>query len=169
MIRVIRIDQQHPLYTQEVALRVRVLLKPIGIDMDDLDKLFPGSEAACEHIVAVVNHPSGERVIGCVCLLPDYPTKGTAKLMQMVVDPQRQREGIARRLVAELERRAFGELALKSLWCSARVGAIEFYESMGWSKMEDEYQEAGIPHYKMVFEPPSDHRTPEAAEASSSS
>lgn len=168
MIRVLRIDQSHPLYEQEVALREKVLLEPIGLDMEGLEQLFPGAEAAFEHVVAVVDHPSGERVVGVVCLLPDYPEKGTAKLMQMVVDPQRQKEGIGRRLVAELERRAFGELGLTSLWCSARDTAVDFYKSMGWSIEGDEYREAGIPHFKMVFDPPADHRNPQSAQSAAS-
>lgn len=152
MIRIVRIDRQHRLYPQEVDLRQSVLLDPINYSMDRFEHDFPGFEERFEHFVAVANHPSGERVIGCVVLLPNYPEPGIGKLMQMAVDPQRQREGIGRRLVAELERRAFGELGLNQLYCHAREDAVPFYALLGWEVTGDPFQEAGIPHSKMVFQ-----------------
>ena len=151
MIRIERIDRSHPLYGQSVELRERVLLRPIGIDMDRLESLFPGSEARFEHFVAVVDHPKGDRVVGVVCLLAGEGSEGTGKLMQMAVDPQRQREGIGRKLVVSLERRAFGELGLRELFCHARADSVPFYEGLGWEAVEEPFDEAGIPHRKMVF------------------
>lgn len=153
MIRIRRIDRSSPLYPQEVDLRQRVLLDPIGYSMKDLETEFPGCEDRFEHIVATVDHPLGERVVGCVCLLPAYPQEGTAKLMQMAVDPQRQREGVGRRLVAEFERRALGELGHQELFCHSRADARGFYESMGWKATGEPFEEAGIPHIRMVFHP----------------
>jgi len=149
------IGRHHPLYPQEVELRERVLLAPIGLGLDGFRALFPGVEERLEHFVSVIDHPNGRKVIGCVCLLPDEPKAGVGKLMQMAVDPQRQREGVGRELVAELERRAFGELGLAELFCHARLDAVSFYERMGWTTEGDQFQEAGIPHYRMVFRPTS--------------
>lgn len=151
MIRIQRIEPNSPLYAQELDLRQRVLLEPIGLTIEKLGELFPGAEEKFEHFIAVVDHPKGERVVGCVCLLPNYPKKGVAKLMQMAVDPQRQGEGIGRLLVAELERRAFGELKIKELFCHARDNATKFYEKLEWKISGPEFQEAGVKHYKMVF------------------
>ena len=154
MVEYLRIDRQHPLYEQEVALRQSVLLDPIDYNMDMLEDEFPGFEDRFEHFVAVVEHPSGKRVIGCALLLPNYPDDepGCGKLMQMAVDRQRQREGIGRRLVIELERRALGELGLTRLYCHARVDAAAFYGSLGWVRTGEPFMEAGIEHYKMVFD-----------------
>ncbi len=149
MVRIERIDRSHPLYEQAVELRERVLLEPIGIDMPTLESMFPGSEEAFEHFVAVVAHPKGERVVGVVCLQPER--EGRGKLMQMAVDPQRQREGIGRKLVVALERRAFGELGLRELYCHARHDAVSFYEGIGWTVVGDPFEEAGIEHRRMVF------------------
>lgn len=151
MVRVLRIDRSAPLYAQELDLRRRVLLAPIGLTMERFRDLFPGVEERFEHFVAVVDHPKGERVVGCVCLLPHDPKKGVGKLMQMAVDPQRQGEGIGRKLVAELERRAFGELKLKELFCHARDDATGFYERLEWKTSGKPFDEAGVRHYKMVF------------------
>ncbi len=152
MIRIRRIDRSHPLYEQALELRSRVLLEPIGITHADLARLFPGFEERFEHFAAFVEHPKGPRVVGVVCLLPNFPDRGCAKLMQMAVDPQRQREGIGRKLVVELEKRAFGELGIRTLFCHAREDAARFYASLGWALEGEPFDEAGIRHFKMTIE-----------------
>ncbi len=147
------IGRNHPLYPQEVELRQRLLLGPVGFTMEMFEQEFPGVEDRFEHFVAVIEHPKGRRVIGCVCLLPHYPEQGTGKLMQMAVDPQRQGEGIGRAMVVELERRAFGELGLASLFCHSRADAVGFYRTLGWKIEGEEFMEAGVPHCRMVFTP----------------
>jgi len=170
VIEYLRIDRQHPLYQQEVALRQSVLLDPINYNMQMFEAEFPGFEDRFEHFVAVVDHPKGKQVIGCALLLPHYPEEepATGKLMQMAVNPQRQREGIGRRLVIELERRALGELGLTRLYCHARVDASDFYASLGWVRTGEPFMEAGIEHYKMVFDvaPLSDETSPADAAGS---
>lgn len=152
MIEIRNISQSDPLYPQECALREQVLLNPIGYDIERFKKEF-GVEDRFEHFVAVFDHPGGPRVIGTACLLPNYPSPGMGKLMQMTVDPQRQGEGIGRRLVVAIERRAFGELGLTEIFCHARDKAYGFYSSLGWEFDSDTFSEAGIPHRRMVFRP----------------
>ncbi|MGP1345475.1 MAG: GNAT family N-acetyltransferase [Phycisphaerales bacterium] len=151
MVRIERITRSSPLYAQEVELRERILLEPIGLDMAGLERMFPGFEERFEHFVAVFDHPTGSRVIGCVVLLAHYPEEGVGKLMQMAVDPQRQREGIGRRLVTALEVRGFGELGLHTVYCHAREDAARFYARLGWFVEGEAFEEAGIPHFKMVL------------------
>ena len=150
-IRYQRVSRESPLYKGSVDLRMRVLLEPIGYDMAMLEAEIPGAEEKLEHFVATIDHPQGERVVGIVCLLADYPEKGVGKLMQMAVDPQRQREGIGRALVVELEKRAFGSLGLDSLFCHSRFDAVEFYKRLGWEVVSEMFMEAGVEHYKMVL------------------
>jgi len=152
-VRIIRIDQKHPLYEQEIDLRERVLLRPIGLDFEKYSSMFEGHEERFRHIVAAIDHPTGEKVVGCVLLVPDCLKKGIGKLSQMAVDPQRQHEGLGRQLIAEFERIAFGELGLREIFCEAQATAVGFYEKMGWSIEGEKYQEAGIDHYNMVFRP----------------
>lgn len=153
MSQIRRITREDPLYPQEVALRESVLLGPIGLDLPKFEAMFPGAEERFEHFVAVINHPSGPRVVGCALLLPGYPDPGTGKLMQMAVDPQRQGEGLGTRLVVALERRAFGELGLRELFCHARDTAYGFYSSLGWDFDSETFTEAGVPHRRMTFRP----------------
>jgi len=151
--RIVRIDREHPLYEQALDLRERVLLRPIGLDIESFFESYREQEAKSRHIVAVIDHPSGERVVGVVMLMPDSPEKGVGKLSQMAVDPQLQNEGYGRLLVAEVEKMAVGELGLAELYCHAQSTAVGFYKKMGWSIEGDMFMEAGIEHYKMVFRP----------------
>jgi N-acetylglutamate synthase-like GNAT family acetyltransferase len=152
LIEIRRISMSDPLYPQECTLREEVLLLPIGYDIKRFKSEF-GVEDRFEHFIAVLDHPGGPRVVGTACLLPNYPSDGIGKLMQMAVDPQRQGEGIGRRLVVAIERRAFGELGLSELFCHARDTAYGFYHSLGWEFDSDTFDEAGVPHRRMVFRP----------------
>lgn len=151
VVEIRRITADDVLYPQECALREAVLLGPIGLDMAKFRAMFPGVEEKFEHFVAVFDHPSGERVIGTATLLANSPEPGVGKLMQMAVDPQRQGEGLGTRLVVAIERRAFGELGLRELYCHARDTAYGFYQSLGWEFDSDVFLEAEIPHRRMVF------------------
>lgn len=150
MPRIRHISVDHPLYEQEVDLRHRVLLEPIGLSMDWFKERFQGLEEQLEHFVVVIDHPKGPRVVGCVCLRANHPGPGSGQLMQLAVDPQRQKEGIGRALVAELERRAFGELGLQELFCHAMVSVQDFYTRMGWTISGEPFEEGGIPHVKLI-------------------
>jgi len=149
MFRIERIDTQSPLYPQECHLRELVLLSPIGYDMARFEAEYPGMEDGFEHFVAVVDHPSGTRVVGCALLRPNYPEDGLGKVMQVAVDPQRQGEGIGRHLIIAIESYGFGRLRLTRLFCHAQLSAIPFYERLGWSVDSDVFSEAGIEHRKL--------------------
>lgn len=154
MIDYRRITPNDALYEQERALREQVLLRPLGKSIAWFCEHYPEIDPRAEHFVAVLSHPTGERVIGCVLLIPDYPEPGAGKLMQMAVDPQRQGEGIGRRLVVELETRAFGELGLEEVFCHAQTSAAPFYARLGWESDQEEFVEAGIPHRRMWLRQP---------------
>ncbi|MEL6795239.1 MAG: GNAT family N-acetyltransferase [Planctomycetota bacterium] len=151
MISYTTITTGDPLYPGECDLRELVLLRPIGYDMDRFRAEYPGFEDKFLHFVAVMGSPGGDRVVGCVLLLPETDTPGVGKLMQMAVHPQRQGEGIGKRLVIEVERHAFSELGLASLYCHAQLQAVSFYEALGWETVGGIFDEAGIPHRKMVM------------------
>jgi predicted GNAT family N-acyltransferase len=144
-----RITRQDPLYPQACALREDVLLRPIGYDMERFKADFPGVEERLEHFVATFDERGFERVIGVAALLPDSPSPGSGRLMQMAVNLQRQGEGIGRQLVAAVESRAFGALGLRRLVCHAQVVVAGFFERMGWRSDGPEFVEAGVPHRRM--------------------
>lgn len=156
MIQVRRIMVTDALHAQECALREDVLLNPIGLDCPKFRAMFSeggAREENFDHFVAVFDHPGGPRVVGTALLLPNYPKPGVGKLMQMAVNKQRQGEGIGTRLVVAIEQRAFGNLGLTEIFCHARDTAYGFYQSLGWTFDSGVFDEAGVPHRRMVFRP----------------
>ena len=154
MITIERIELDNPLYESERLLRDEVLLRPLGLSVAKFESLFPGIEGRYEHFVAVLDHPTGLRVVGCGGLLPDDPKVGEGRLLQMAVDPQRQGEGLGRRLVVAIESRAFAELGFVRISCQARVEAATFYDTLGWTPDGDVFEEVGIPHRSMALDRP---------------
>lgn len=157
MIDIRRITPTDPLYPGECDLRERVLLKDVGYDFASFIKDYP-YEDRVEHFVAVLDHPTGPAVVGCALLLPDHPGQGSGKVTQVAVDGQRRGEGIGRTLMVDIERRAFGELGFHTLFCHAQLPAVPFYEHLAWRIEGDEFQEAGIPHRKMIIQAPEAHQ-----------
>lgn len=151
MIRIKRIGMDEPLYAQAADLRTRVLLAPIGFSMQDYYDMAPGREERCEHFAAVFDHPSGERVIAAATLLPPQTESDErfGKVQQVCVDPQRQNEGVGRKLMIAIEARAFGDLNLPGLYCHAQLIAIPFYDRLGWTVASELFNEAGIKHRRM--------------------
>jgi len=152
VVRIKHITMNDPLYAQEVALRRAVLLEPIGYTIEDYHNLAPGREERCEHFVAVVDHPTGEKVVGTATLFIEEPLHG--KVQQVCVDKQLQGEGIGRRLMIAIEARGFGELGLTRLYCHAQLSAMGFYDKLGWIIEGDEFEEAGILHKQMYISAP---------------
>jgi predicted GNAT family N-acyltransferase len=144
----------HPLYPLECALRENVLLRPLGFDMGRFRQEFAGVEERLEHFVAVFDQQGNPVVIGCGALLANEPKAGSGRLMQMAVDPQRQGEGIGRRVVVAVESRAFGELKLTELVCHVQLHMMGFYERLGWEVDSEVFTEAGILHRRMVIRNP---------------
>lgn len=151
MIRIQRITMDHPLYKQEVTLRTSILLSPLNFTIEDYYDMAPGREEKCEHFVAVIDHPSGDTVIGAATLYPpqDGSEETAGKVQQVCVDKQRQGEGIGTNLMIAIEVRAFTELALPGLYCHSQLAAMPFYEKLGWDTASDIFQEAGIDHKRM--------------------
>ncbi len=157
MIEIRHIRPDHPLYAQETALRERVLLAGAGYDFESFRRDYPYEDTA-EHFVAVTTHTNAgapvEVVVGTALLIPDHPEPGRGKVTQVAVDPQRQGEGIGRRLMVTLESHAFGSLGLWEVYCHAQNTAVGFYERLGWQIEGDEFIEAGIPHHRMFIRSP---------------
>jgi N-acetylglutamate synthase-like GNAT family acetyltransferase len=154
VVRIRRITMGDPLYPQACALREEVLLRPIGYDLARYRGDFPGIEERLDHVVAVTSHHGRDRVIGCAALLSGDPRPGAGRITQMAVDPQRQGEGIGRRLVVAVESRAFGELGLTELCCHVPVAAMGFFEALGWGVDSGQFTEAGVPHLRMAIRQP---------------
>lgn len=156
VVRIRHISITDPLYDQERALRTAILLEPIGYSFQDYLDMAPGREEQSEHFVAIVDHPTGDRVVGTATLFISENEQGDriGKVQQVCVDKQRQGEGIGRRLMISIEARGFGELGLTNLYCHAQLSAMPFYDRLGWSCEDEVFLEAGIEHKKMYIAAP---------------
>lgn len=124
------------------AVRYDVFVDEQGVDeeleWDEYDE--PDSEAT--HLVA---YDDGI-VVGAARLRPS--DEETAKIERVVVAEERRGDGWGRRVMdaAEDEARESGFSRVK---LNAQVRVREFYESLGYRAVGEEFDDAGIPHVEM--------------------
>jgi len=137
------IDAGDPRYDGELELRYRVLREPLGLARIDAGAPV---EAESLHLVAV--EEGAGAVVGCV--LFRWLGEGSGRLFQMAVAPERQRRGLGRRLVAELEAEV-GRRGAREIVLHARAAAVSFYERLGYAVDEAVAPliEVTIPHRLM--------------------
>lgn len=83
---------------------------------------------------------------------PDLVYNGKVAIGRVVVDPDHRNRGLGRRImIASLDASAelFPGIPVK---ISAQSYLKEFYKSLGFTPMGDEYLEDGIPHMAMILE-----------------
>ncbi len=127
-------------YTDEIALRDRLLRKPLGLSFsqDQLDE-----EVSQLHFGII----EADALIACVVIVP--LSVRHAKLRQMAVDEVWQRQGVGSRLVTGVEA-VLADRGFVSIELNAREPVVGFYESLGYKSDGDRFVEVTIPHQKMV-------------------
>jgi predicted GNAT family N-acyltransferase len=128
-----------PEHDEEVALRTKVLRKPLGLSFSKEDLQ---SETNQIHIGAFVD----STLVGCLLLISLSDT--VVKMRQVAVDPDQQKSGLGKQLVefceALAQARGFKEIEL-----NARQPVVGFYEKLGYHTVGEAFIEVGIPHRKM--------------------
>ena len=134
-----RIKPDTPEYERVVALRLRVLREPLGLDFTP-EQL--ASEAEDIHLAGF----EGETAVACLLLTPASAEQ--FKMRQVAVTPERQGEGLGSRLVeyAETIARAAG---CRQIILMARETAIPFYLRAGYETVGEWVVEVTLPHRKM--------------------
>jgi len=125
-------------YNQSLALRHEVLRKPLGMIFDP--SIFI-EEKVDLHLVA--NH--GDWLVGCMILTD---TGNDLKMRQVAVANKYRRCRIGARMVALAEAKAI-EMGKQKMVLHARDSALDFYLSLGYSIVGDQFEEVGIPHQRM--------------------
>lgn len=97
----------------------------------------------------------GDHVLACASVrqegFPDDPQPGDWRLRGMASDPEVRGAGHGSAALAAAVTYAIEQGATR-LWCSARSGAVGFYEKHGWATYGDEYDVEPIgPHYLMLW------------------
>jgi len=125
-------------YIQSLALRHEVLRKPLGMIFDPA--IFP-EEKGDIHLVA--NH--GDWLVGCMILTE---AGNDLKMRQVAVANKYRRNKVGARMVALAEVKAI-EMGKQKMVLHARDSALDFYLSLGYNIVGDQFEEVGIPHHRM--------------------
>jgi len=125
-------------YIQSLALRREVLRKPLGMIFDPA--IFP-EEKGDIHLVA--NH--GDWLVGCMILTE---AGNDLKMRQVAVANKYRRNKVGARMVALAEAKAI-EMGKQKMVLHARDSALDFYLSLGYYIVGDQFEEVGIPHHRM--------------------
>ena len=125
-------------YIQSLALRHEVLRKPLGMIFDPA--IFP-EEKGDIHLVA--NH--GDWLVGCMILTE---AGKDLKMRQVAVANKYRRNKVGARMVALAEAKAI-EMGKQKMVLHARDSALDFYLSLGYYIVGDQFEEVGIPHHRM--------------------
>src|SRR5258705_13361630 len=125
---------------QAFAIRMRVFVReqrvPAAIELDrDDDRaihFLATSDGRAVGTARVVSHHSSAK-IGRMAVLKSYRDKGVGKKL-------------LHRAVATAKK-----LGVRTIYLHAQVPAIEFYEKLGFRCVGAVFDEAGIPHRKMIL------------------
>jgi len=137
---VIKLIDSDDEFKQYYNLRWRILRKPWDQpEGSEKDKL----EDACIHIIA----KDDEIVIGIGRL--QFNSKDEAQIRYMAIEPEHERQGIGKQIVAALEKQA-RDKNRTTIILDAREPAVGFYENLGYLKREKTYLLFNsIQHYRM--------------------
>lgn len=129
-----------PAYDEMIQLRLDILRTPLGIDfsVEYLEK-----EYNYHHLVA---YDERRKMLACLVLVPI--DEQVVKMIQVAVREDTQGTGVGSHLVLASERLAKG-LGFSEMAVNAREVAVPFYEKLQYEKIGDQFEEVGIPHFKM--------------------
>ncbi|MBR9860185.1 GNAT family N-acetyltransferase [bacterium] len=139
-MEILVVDTESDWYQRSLELRNEILRKPLNLDISNEDL---SDEVHQVHFVAI----DAESVVGVVVLIPNY-TADTGKLRQMATSEQVRGKGFGKALVKSLEEYCV-QHGMEEVVLHARHHAVGFYNALGYEVCSEEFEEVGIPHYKM--------------------
>ncbi len=136
------IGYKTPEYDAMVALRTKILRKPLGLTFSEDDL-----ERDKNDLLLAAYFPGSGQMVGCCILTP--LSQVTIQLRQMAVDDFQQGKGLGSELLQFAEKAA-AERGFEYLYLHARKVAADFYKKHGYSIESDQFTEVGIPHFEMM-------------------
>lgn len=122
------------------AVRWTVFVDEQGVDPDiEIDE----HEDQAVHFVAY----GGDKPVGAARLRE--PNPGVGKVERLAVVADYRGSGLGRKLIEAVERHA-RETGIDTLTLHGQVRVAEFYEHLGYKRVGEPFEEAGIPHVEMV-------------------
>jgi predicted GNAT family N-acyltransferase len=128
-------------YRDECLLRNEVLCIPLNLRLTDEDL---SGEASQQHFGWFLADGSLAACVIAAALTPEE-----SKIRQMAVRTDCQRRGLGRQLMQALEAHLSSH-GPQSLQLHARATAVAFYESLGFTRIGEPFNEVGIPHLRMI-------------------
>ncbi len=137
------IDHGTKAYEASLALRNQILRVPLGLDLYDGSYDDLSEESRYYHFGAFDDQGN---LIASVLGIPTSTQE--VRIKQMVVLKDQQHKGIGKRLLMIFEAYLL-DLGFQSFVLHARRVAHGFYLNLGFAIMGEEFEEVGLPHYKM--------------------
>ena len=126
-------------YQEMIALRMEVLLNPIGISVTYIDQ-----EKEKEDLLLCIEEDS--QISGCCILTKKQPD--VVQLRQMAIKKEKQGLGYGRHLLAFAEEVARSN-GFEIIMMHARDAVIPFYEKCDYLITGEGFEEVGIGHHTM--------------------
>ncbi len=129
-----------PQFDMALKLRDKVLRKPLNMEFktEDIAQEYDSMHLAC--------FDKYDHLIGIMVLKPI--SKKVLKMRQVAVDPDIQSKGVGTFLVNSAEVLAKNK-GYNKFVLHARKSAVAFYKRLKYKTQGEEFEEVGIPHYKM--------------------
>ncbi len=131
---------ESPEYYLELELRNDVLRKPLGMNLYDQDLTTE------KNYIRIAAFNEKQQIMGTLLLVPQE--NGVIQMKQMAVRESAQGLKIGNKIIQFAEdliiSKGFSKIIL-----NARKIALPFYLKSGYEIQGDEFQEVGIPHFKM--------------------
>ena len=138
-MEITNIAYDSPEYRKMTNFRYEILRKPLGLT-------FSESDLRKEKDDVFITCCEEEKIIGC-CILTKQ-NSNVVKLRQMAVLPERQGEGLGKKIVSFAEQYAMKNGYL-NIVLHARETAAGFYLKCSYSQVGETFIEIGIPHVLM--------------------
>lgn len=127
-----------------MAIRMEVFVReqqvPIDLEMDAFD------QAATHYLATLDGAPAATA-------RTRVEDDGTARIERVAVRQLQRGKGIGAELMQHLIARLRNHPKVKRIAISAQMQALPFYEKLGFVAEGNVYDEASIPHRKMVYRP----------------
>lgn len=130
-----------PEYHESIVLRDAILRKPLNLEFTE-EQL--ASEYDSHHLGI---YDSQGTLIGCLVLKPI--DKSIIKMRQVAIAESHQNKGYGQSLVRYSEIFAKDQ-GYKKMELNARITAIPFYNKLDYKQVGKQFEEVGIPHFKLV-------------------
>ena len=115
-------------YVKSLDLRDNVLRRPLGQVLD--------RDALAEEDAGLLTAWIEDDCVGTMVMIEYDPE--TVKMIQVAVDPSRQRQGIGKLMNAEFEQET-QRRGYKRIYLHARKVALDFYEGLGYDAFGEEF------------------------------